>query len=261
MSAAEGGASRDRTCRWGTQQPRRRRARSARVLSLSIGLWLGASGASVAQAAPTVAAVSARGAKELASEAPIELSDIELRGVTRAKAPPVPLDEVQAGEASGAADSAQSEALRIEGLALLSFADGIGLGAQLRRGALGLRATVGYDAMLFIADDDPQDTKMGSFEFASSLQLNLDSLLVFGAAERGASIGYRYNTVLGHGAAVAYQSTLDALGQRFIFTVPFIYFPQGTERVRKELGLSRGHRINYPFGAGFQYGMGLAWAF
>lgn len=212
--------------------------RSSALGAVLLGLF-GVSGARAAAPEGGSAATS-----QTAAAAPIELHDIQLGGVTQA-----PLEVTR------------SEALRLDGLALLSIADGIGGGVQLRAGPFGLRTTVGYETMFFIADEDTGDTKMGSFEFADGLQLNVDALLVFGASERGASIGYRYSTVLGHGAAVAYQSTFDAWGQRFAFSVPFIYFPEGTERARSELGLSAQHRINFPFGAGFQYGMGIAWLF
>lgn len=211
--------------------------RSSALGAVLLGLF-GVSGARAA------APEGGSAASATVAAAPIELHDIQLGGVTQA-----PLEVTR------------SEALRLDGLALLSIADGIGGGGQLRAGAFGLRATVGYETMFFIADEDTSDTKMGSFEFADGLQLNVDALLVFGASERGGSLGYRYSTVLGHGVAVAYQSTFDAWGERFVFSVPFIYFPEGTERARKELGLSTQHRINFPFGAGLQYGMGMAWMF
>jgi hypothetical protein len=195
-------------------------------------------------AEPEGASGTSSAAAPVSNAAPIELDDIGLAGVTEASP-----------------EAQQEQALRLDGLALLHIADGIGAGGQLRAGAFGLRASVGFETMFFIADDNTEDAKMGRFEFASGLQVNVDTLLVFGAAERGASVGYRYNSVLGHGAAIAYQSTLQAFGERFVFYVPIIYFPEGTSLARKELDLSSRHRINFPFGAGLQYGMGIAWMF
>jgi len=222
----------------------RRHGLAATSLGLTfvlVGVGVNAAEPSLPSAAAAPAATTGAAPAEIA---PIDLDDIELGGVTRA-----------------APEAARSEAWRIEGLGLLHFADGVGGGAQLRGGPFGLRATAAYETMFFIADDNTEDTKLGSFEFASGLQLNVDTLLVFGADERGASIGYRYNTVLGHGGAVAYQSVFEAWGQRFAFSVPIIYFPQGTERAHKQLGLSSQEKLNYPFGAGLQYGMGVAWMF
>ena len=195
-------------------------------------------------AAPSGAASPPQTSVSPAELAPIDLDHVQLGGVTEARHEPL-----------------RTDGFRVDGLAMLHIADGVGLGAQLRGGPFGLRATVGYDTLFFIADDNTEDTKIGSFEFASGLQLNVDTLLVFGAEERGASVGYRYSSVLGHGAAVGYQSTFETWGQRFAFSVPIIYFPEGTSRVRRELELSSQHRINFPFGAGFQYGMGVAWMF
>lgn len=149
--------------------------------------------------------------------------------------------------------------VRLNGLVLLHFGDGFGAGGQLRIGGFGLRATLGYEPLLFVLDDDPQDQTLGDIEFSHSAQLNLDSLLLTTKSEIGASVGYRYNTLLGHGVAVAFQSMFDLWRQRFAFSIPVMYFPAGTERVRDEYDLSSDYRINFPFGAGVQYGVGVAW--
>lgn len=148
--------------------------------------------------------------------------------------------------------------VRLSGLVLVHFGDGFGAGGQLRVGGVGLRATLGYQPLLFIIDDDPQDTTLGDFELAHSAQLNLDGLLLT-KSQLGASLGYRYSTVLGHGVAVAFQSMFDLWRQRFAFSIPIMYFPAGTERVRDRYDLSPEDEINFPFGAGVQYGIGVAW--
>lgn len=241
------------------QDIRPSRARCARFSGTLLLVFFSMSSFATAAAAQTAIARAPEVAAETASAPAIDLDGVELSGVTRAPAGAAPHDDADTGGGEQGVEA--SEGWRVEGLALLSIADGIGGGAQLRNGPFGLRATVGFDTLLVIADDDPGDTNIGSFEIATGLQLSADALVVFGEAERGVSLGYRYNSVLGHGAAVGYQSTLDVFGQRFVFTLPFIYFPRGTERVREELGLSSRHRINHPFGAGFQYGMGIAWRF
>jgi hypothetical protein len=173
---------------------------------------------------------------------PIELADVGLGGVSQGVKAPAP----------------DTEHLRLDGLVLLHLADGVGAGGQLRLGAFGLRATAGYQPLLFVVDRDVDDQDVGDIEFMSSGQLNLDVLLL-SQSEMGASLGYRYNTLLGHGAALAFQSMFELWGQHFSFSIPVMYFPEGTNQVLDELGLSSEYRINFPFGAGIQYGVGVAW--
>lgn len=176
------------------------------------------------------------------ADAPIEL-DVALSGGTQA--------ERQASDAGRS---------RFEGLVLFSAADGIGGGGQLRSGPFGLRGTVAYQPLLFLVDADPADKTFGAFEFSNSFQLNVDALLVgTDSEEQGGSIGYRFNDLLGHGISVAYQSAFDAWGQRFSLSFPVTYYPSATQRVRDELDIASGYEINFPFGAGLQFGMGAAW--
>jgi hypothetical protein len=170
------------------------------------------------------------------------------------------LDDVRLeGKTEGRRLLAVDARWRLEGLVLLHLADGLGLGGQLRYGHWGLRASVGYQPLLFLIDDDPGDQTFGAFEFSNSAQLNVDTLLLFGPSESGVSLGYRYNTLLGHGAGVAYQTSFDLWSQRFAFSIPLLYFPEATARVRREFGLSSQYDVNFPFGAGIQYGVGVAW--
>ncbi len=175
------------------------------------------------------------------AEAPIEL-DVALSGGTQAER------QSEAGRS------------RFEGLVLFSAADGIGGGGQLRSGPFGLRGTVAYQPLLFLVDADPADKTFGAFEFSNSFQLNVDALLVgTDSEEQGGSIGYRFNDLLGHGISVAYQSAFDAWGQRFSLSFPVTYYPSATQRVRDKLDIASGYEINFPFGAGLQFGMGAAW--
>jgi hypothetical protein len=174
---------------------------------------------------------------------PIELADVGLGGVSqgRVKAP-----------------ASDTKRLRLDGLVLLHLADGIGAGGQLRFGAFGLRASAGYQPLLFVVDRRVDDQDVGEIEFMSSGQLNLDVVLL-SQSEIGASLGYRYNTLLGHGAALAFQSMFELWQQDFSFSVPLMYYPQGTNQVLDELGLSSEYHVNFPFGGGIQYGVGVAW--
>lgn len=220
-------------CAWGLRCSPRATAACAAALFLAVVGFPGSALATAPAAQPPPAGAPA---------APIELDGAPLEGrIEAARVPPE--------KDSGA---------RLNGLVLLHLGDGFGAGGQLRYEAFGLRATLGYEPLLFVVDDDPGDQTLGDIEFSHSAHLSLDTLLMT-KSEVGASLGYRFNTVLGHGVAVAFQSMFDLWRQRFAFSIPLMYFPKGTERVRDEYGLSSDYRINFPFGAGIQYGIGVAW--
>jgi hypothetical protein len=173
---------------------------------------------------------------------------------------PIELDVALSGETQAERRASDPNRSRFEGLVLFSAADGVGGGGQLRSGPFGLRATVAYQPLLFLVDADPADKTFGAFEFSNSFQLNVDALLVgTDAEEQGGSVGYRFNDLLGHGISVAYQSAFDAWGQHFNLSFPVTYYPSATQRVRDRLDIASGYEINFPFGAGLQFGMGAAW--
>ena len=174
-------------------------------------------------------------------------------------AAPIELDIALSGETQGERRAPDRGRSRFEALVLLSAADGVGGGGQLRSGPFGVRATVAYQPLLFLVDADPADKTFGAFEFSNSFQLNVDALLVGTDSEQGGSIGYRFNDLLGHGITLAYQSAFDAWGQHFSLSFPVTYYPSATSRVRDRLDIERGYEINFPFGAGLQFGMGAAW--
>jgi len=155
----------------------------------------------------------------------------------------------------------ESSVPRWQGLVLLHLADGVGVGGQFRIGPAGVRMSVGYLPQLFIIDEDPEDEEFPRFEVAGTVQLNFDAFYMFGSSEKGASLSYRYNSLLGHGVGVAYRSNLELSGARFELTVPVIFYPSGSERVREHYGIAESARVNFPFGAGIDYGVGVAWLF
>jgi hypothetical protein len=175
------------------------------------------------------------------------------------QAPPIELDLPLSGGTQAERRVTDVGRARFEGLVLLSAADGVGGGGQLRAGPFGFRATVAYQPLLFLVDADPADKTFGAFEFSNSFQLNVDALLVGTDTEQGGSVGYRFNDLLGHGISVAYQSAFDAWGQHFSLSFPVTYYPNATERVRDQLDIASDYEINFPFGAGLQFGMGAAW--
>jgi hypothetical protein len=125
----------------------------------------------------------------------------------------------------------------------------------------GVRGSVAYHPLLFLVDADPVDEKFGAYQVANSIQLNIDAMLLGIESDRGGSIGYRFNDLLGHGVTLAYQTRFDVWGQRFGLSFPVTYYPAATERVHARLGIDRDHAINFPFGPGLQYGVGVAWVF
>lgn len=172
---------------------------------------------------------------------------------------PLELDVALSGQTQGERQDPDRGRSHFEGLVLLSAADGVGGGGQVRSGPFGLRATVAYQPLLFLVDADPADKTFGAFEFSNSFQLNVDAMLVGVDSEQGGSLGYRFNDLLGHGITVAYQSAFDAWGQHFSLSFPVTYYPSATSRVRDKLDIESGYEINFPFGAGLQFGMGAAW--
>lgn len=179
-----------------------------------------------------------------ASPAPLDLQDVQVEGITVTR-------QEQASEEGG---------LQARGVVVLHMADGVGAGGQLRFGNFGLRASVAYLPQFFIVDKDPWDNEFARFELTDSIQLNVDALVLFGSSEKGASLSYRYSSLLGHGAGVAYQSSFDFVGQRFALSIPIIFYPDATDRVRRDLGLTT-ERVNFPLGPRFDYGVGIAWLF
>jgi hypothetical protein len=184
------------------------------------------------------------GSPATAVDAPIELDGVAFQGETHGERP--------------AGDRGRP---RVEALVLLSAADGVGVGGQVRSGVFGVRGTVAYQPLLFLVDADPADKEFGAFAFVNSIQFNVDAMLVGVESERGGSLGYRFNDLLGHGVTLAYQSVFKAWDQRFSLSFPVTYYPAATERVRARLGIERDYAINFPFGAGLQYGVGAAWVF
>lgn len=196
-----------------------------------------------------------------APDAPIEL-DTTLSGATHGQRD----DAARASVVdSGQAVEAQAPRLdpgreRIDALVVLSAADGVGVGGEWRSGNWGVRGAVTYQPLLFLVDKDPADKQFGAYKFANSIQLNVDAMLVGAQSETGGSIGYRYNDLLGHGVTLAYQTVFDMWGEHFGLAFPVTYYPAATNRVRDRLDIASGYEINFPFGAGLQFGVGATWA-
>jgi hypothetical protein len=228
-----------------------------------------ASAASAANAADTPNDVPEVAPSDVGEAAPIDVARPALMSSPVSPEPGTPasssasdaieLDVSLTGETRAARGDIDKGRSRLEALVLFSAADGVGVGGQWRSGVFGMRGTVAYQPLLFLVDADPADKTFGAFEFSNSVQLNLDAMLVSTDTGVGGSLGYRFNDLLGHGISVAYQSKFDLWGQHFDLSFPVTYYPGATGRVRDKLGIANDYEINFPFGAGLQFGMGAAW--
>jgi hypothetical protein len=227
----------------------------AALCALALG-WAGS-----AAAAPSITPGAPVVSNTPASDAPIEL-DTALEGATHGRpTTSEPHAVVDSGQTTPeqrppALDGGRK---RVNPVVLFSAADGVGVGGLVRSGVFGLQGTVAYQPLLFLVDKDPADKTFGAFEFANSIQLNVDAMLVGAQSETGGSIGYRFNNLLGHGVTLAYQSVFEMWGEHFSLSFPVTYYPAATSRVRDRLDIAPGYEINFPFGAGLQFGMGAAW--
>lgn len=150
-------------------------------------------------------------------------------------------------------DGQRSPALGIA--ADIGFYNGVGAGGQVTAGMLGLRATAGWNLVLVTAGDEAEVDSIHAF---STGQLNADLLLLpiqpRPGVQLGAALGYKYNTLLGHGVGLAFDAQLArsrSLSWHLIGGVA--YYPSGDERVRDREDLS-GSDLNFPFGSGLQSG-------
>src|SRR5262245_17832360 len=88
--------------------------------------------------------------------APVPPQPLALPGASTAPPTqaPLELDVALSGGTQAERRLPDASRSRFEGLVLLSAADGVGGGGQLRSGPLGLRATVAYQPLLFLVDAD-----------------------------------------------------------------------------------------------------------
>jgi len=150
------------------------------------------------------------------------------------------------------------------GIGLLAAAglhSGFGLGARLGLGDLGLELAGGYQ-LLYAISGSTEDRK---FDFGSSAQFG--SELYFtpwhptAKSAVGMKAGYRYNTVLEHGFAVA-VTFLATLSPHLAFEglAGAQVFPGSEGRLRRALDIPNGSDIVYGSQAQFfEYGFELIW--
>jgi hypothetical protein len=184
----------------------------------------------------------------------------------------VPCSLASAQEAPAVADppttppaAPSAERYGVSPLILAGYSDGIVAGAQWDHGIFALRATAGYMPLLLILADE-ETKQFDRLELINSAQVNADVLLLpitAGKTSRlGLSLGYRYNTALRHGVALGGQVEAELSDAVTVLAMlNFVVFPEGNQLARDALGDPPGVDFNFPFGAGFQGGMGLGLKF
>lgn len=159
------------------------------------------------------------------------------------------------------------EPARTDGLSLVAgigAGDGLVAGAGISTGALGLRATAGWRPLVISMVEEAGDPP--DFGFYSSGQANADLVaLPWRPSPRsavGASVGYKYNTVLGHGAGAAFEAAIG-LSPRLslLLSAGVAYFPDGDDEIREREMAPAETDFNYPLGAGWQSGANIGLAF
>jgi hypothetical protein len=146
-------------------------------------------------------------------------------------------------------------------------ADGLAAGAQLDLGVFALRGTFGYFPLLVSLTDplSSTDPDPPSYEFFHTCQVNVEAMVFFLApspkARLGVDAGNRYNSLMGHGIAFGGQGEFDLWSSTSALAMLTLsVYPEGTDRVLSELG-DPDKEANFPFGAGFNGGLGLGLKF
>jgi hypothetical protein len=169
------------------------------------------------------------------------------RAQGRAQQLPEPPSPPATGPA--ALDAGTSSGQRHLGLTLqLGEYSGFGVGLQLGSRDVGLRAAVGWTPLLLVAQDQFDSTQL---DFYGALQVSPDlyvRLLTFqGKTDLGLQVGYRYSSLLGHGAALGgyVQFALHRTADVFVAGGLMIY-PDGEAHLKQEEHLASNTSFSFP---------------
>jgi hypothetical protein len=173
-------------------------------------------------------------------------------------------DEVAPATAKPKKDPSRSG---VSPVLLAGNADGLAAGVQLDLAQFALRSSLGYFPLVVsvtdpITTDTPDPPR---YEFFNTYQVNAEAILFFmtpsATSRLGADLGYRYNSELGHGVAFGGQGEFDLWASTSVLAMlTFSVFPNGTDRILKKLN-ETDKQLNFPFGAGFNGGLGLGLKF
>jgi len=159
--------------------------------------------------------------------------------------------QVASGEVTAAPASAPPVAREFDGqrsFGLVGTAGGEGLGLGLRGGAprLGLEVTGSWTPILATYSPNSRDV---SFEFFSTFQLNTSAYFSFYRSSPRTDMGiaamYQYNTLLHHGAGLAFYAQYDLSHKWALhFTAGLVIFPKAQELLRATGRFEPGGSIN-----------------
>jgi len=164
----------------------------------------------------------------------------------------------------------QPSASHRPGVGLLAGAGlhtGLALGARVGLGDLGVEVTGGYQLLLAVWEDELESdsSELTEIDAGSSAQLGAEVYWTpwhpLPSSAIGLKVGYRYNTVLHHGAAVAITflvSLSPSLALEGLAGAQF--FPRSEDRLRNHLDLPRSADLIYSSSTQFfEYGFELIW--
>lgn len=145
------------------------------------------------------------------------------------------------------------------------FHTGLALGTRLGLGDVGLELTGGYQLLLSIAPDGEPGIDRDEINAGSSAQFGSEVYWTpwhpLPTTAIGLKAGYRYNTVLHHGFAVAISflvSLSDSIALEGLAGAQI--FPGSSDRLREHFdlppGASLGYSSSYQF---FEYGFEFIW--
>jgi hypothetical protein len=136
---------------------------------------------------------------------------------------------------------------------------GAAIGAELRLGPVGLRATAGANLILVLVKDPDEDDALGSFEAFGGWQVNGELFWFPFRMTSGNQIGFsaavRHSTLLGTGGGASVELRRQ-LRPRLGLSVAggLTIFPDGEEGVIEEGELDPDVQLNDPFGVEAQLG-------
>ena len=147
-------------------------------------------------------------------------------------------------------------------VATLGWYDGAAVGAELRLGPVGARASAGGN-LIMLTVSDSETEEIDSFHAFATGQGNAD-LYAFpirfdNGLELGVSAGGRFNTLLGLGFGGALEARRQ-LGPRtgLRAALGFTAFPDGEDRLVEKEDFPADAEFNFPLGAGLQGGAQVA---
>lgn len=140
---------------------------------------------------------------------------------------------------------------------------GVVAGVQGAWKVFGGRLTGGWNPVLVVLDD--KNTDESKLNFYASGHLNLDLLVVpftfAGRSRVGGSVGYKFDSTLGHGLGVAFEAQV-ALDPKWamLFTAGASFYPDGENKLREDRNIEDRFEFGFPSPIA-QIGLAIGMAF